>query len=213
MKDEPIVLPAAGFTANWTNPATGVNYPTAWFQVMGNKFSFNVSSIISWQVYTSLSDYEAGQPPVVQNQTYTVNIADILWSDYFDASVCDLQAQTIACLHKFYDPSQSTKLILPAAGFTFPWEQGGTQYPDAWFQCTENNFAMNQWGVIKYSIFASEQAFLNGYSAVNPDQYLGVGKDGIDGLYMEFFDTEVCDIEEKTINCLQAIIIQPEKIN
>lgn len=100
-----------GYTADWTDPNTGVNYPTAWIRVRQTNYSALTSCFVVTDVYKDEGSYP-GMKPIAENIMPIVlydETPDSIWMTYFDTSIMDepnhnIQNQSISYLQSQIAP-------------------------------------------------------------------------------------------------------------
>jgi hypothetical protein len=102
-------LPASGFTANYTDPGSGITILNAWIQISNILYVPAARCLNVFDVYLNQAAYQQGSTPVFSSRQAEVFYNDINWNTYFDPSVMDLpssdiQAMSLAYVQAFINP-------------------------------------------------------------------------------------------------------------
>ena len=94
---------ASGFTANYTDPNSGVTINNAWLQMRQINYTPYVSCFVVTDVYMSQAAYSAGMSAVFLNVIGLVPYGSSDWSNYFDPGIMqqaghDIQTQSLTWL-------------------------------------------------------------------------------------------------------------------
>lgn len=99
--------PVAGIIANYTDPLTGANFPTAWLDIRQINYRPAKSCLVIVDVYESQGSYEGNLEPIFRNILPPVEANTPAFSTYFDIPVMrqadhDIETQAIAYITSIY---------------------------------------------------------------------------------------------------------------
>jgi len=86
---------ASGFTADYTDPGSGITITNAWIQLVICSYLPYQYVVVVYQVYKDEQSKIDGMAPIFDNLRFTSKVGDDNWNTYFDPDVMDVTGHNI----------------------------------------------------------------------------------------------------------------------